>query len=257
MTIDLDGFETHLINSGYSRNTVKIYLRRLRTFSGQDADSFASSVSTAHRGGASASTVSSMLAAFKAYCQFAELDTELQYLYKYRTPKPQPPAPHPLPNGTKDVEKLLANSTGAVRVAIALGAYAGLRISESLSISSGSIVHGKLIIRGKGDKVRRVPISEALKRVLDEEITGPGNFIQMCDRSIRSKITQASIASGVRHRDGSPISSHDLRATFATACYENKHDILTVSRLLGHANVNQTQQYLGINEQAMAEAVEF
>lgn len=254
--IDLDGFEANLWNTGYSHNTVNVYRNRLRTFSNSDDELFTTAVANVRRNGAGPSTVASFLAAFKAYCVYTDNVTELEQLNRYRAPSQFAPVPHPLPNGMVDVEKMLANCSGPVRVAIALGAFAGLRISETRSVTTDCLLQGHLTINGKGDKLRRVPISKALQRVLDEEISAPGLLVPMCDRWIRTKISRVANDSGVFHDNGEQVSSHDLRATFATMVYEKTGDILTVSRLLGHSSVTTTQIYLGINERAMAMAVE-
>lgn len=48
-----------------------------------------------------------------------------------------------------------------------------------------------------------------------------------------------------------------MRATFATASYRHCKDIRVVQELLGHASVIQTQVYIGVEMDAMREAVDF
>jgi site-specific recombinase XerD len=78
-------------------------------------------------------------------------------------------------------------------------------------------------------------------------------LIPLEDRNARALIT------GIARRSGiiTTVSSHDLRATFATTVYDKTKNIRLVQSLLGHASVNTTMAYLGIdNDQARA-AVEF
>ncbi len=53
------------------------------------------------------------------------------------------------------------------------------------------------------------------------------------------------------------ISSHDLRATYATIIQSKTKDILVLKELLGHASVTTTQAYPLTSLEAMREAVEF
>lgn len=49
---------------------------------------------------------------------------------------------------------------------------------------------------------------------------------------------------------------HALRHTYATQLIMNNRDILTVSRLLGHSNIETTQRYTHILQENKAESVQ-
>ena len=255
MTVDLEGFEASLYTTSYSQNTIRIYVRRMAHYVSSGEPTFSAWVSNAHRAGAKAQVVSSMLAAAKAYCNYACLDDQRRELNKYKAPKPAPPSPHPLPNGIDDLYKMLEASSGFVRLAVGLGGFAGTRVSETRSLDEHSIDNNYLIIRGKGDKTRRVPINEPLANLIEEEYEGIGPMVPYGDSWLRKRISQSAIDAGVLHRDGSVPSSHDLRATFATGVFNRTKDIWLVSQLLGHGDVKQTQTYLGIDSAALELAV--
>lgn len=88
-------------------------------------------------------------------------------------------------------------------------------------------------VRGTKTKTsdRKIPVNRALRQVLDEikqdRIAGPLVDIE----DINPALKRACKAVGVP-----TLSHHDLRHYFATICIEQKTDIPTVSRWLGHAD---------------------
>ena len=205
---------------------------------------YAEWLNIARRSGASASTVRSRFFAGKAYFEWSAGDAGM--LAQYRLPSLPEPVPHPLPGGMADVRALLAHSSGEVNMIIALQGFAGLRISEARALTVHDIDWNRreLVIKGKGEKTRRVPISAELAPYLaDNTVTATGHYVTMSDRGARAAITRVARAAGVIGAGGS-VASHDLRATFGTAVYEKTGNILLVSRLLGHASVTTTQAYI-------------
>ena len=172
------------------------------------------------------------------------------------SPRVDPGLPRPMTR--EDLHKVLDSMTSAPdRRAVCLGAYAGLRISEvaRLDWSDVDLENRQLrVMNSKGNKSRRVPMSPVLFDVL-LPVTG-GNVVtggeahdtQWLARRIRKAFRRVGI-------DGS---FHQLRHRYATIAYEATGDILAVSRLLGHANVNTTQIYVRTRDdvaQAIAMAV--
>ena len=196
-------------------------------------------------------------ASIRAYCAAAKSffrwrDNSAGSLETFRVPPLPAPVPHPLPAGVDGVRRMIAGSTGQVRTIIALQGLAGLRVAEARAFDPSMIdaERGELVVRGKGRKIRRVPISTELAGILEDAVSGT-----MSDRGARAAVTRIAERVGVAGHDGT-VSSHDLRATFATAVYAKTGDILLVSRLLGHASVTQTQTYLGLGDAERREAVE-
>ncbi len=145
--------------------------------------------------------------------------------------------------------------------------YAGaLRVSEltTATLEDLKLEAGYMLVRGKGDKERIVPLGkpaqDALTQYLAEgrpalarrvsKARGNGNeavktpflFIAAGGRKLtRQRIWQmvgkASAASG-RH-----ASPHMLRHSCATHMVENGADLRTVQTILGHADISTTQVY--------------
>src|SRR5664280_2006297 len=140
-----------------------------------------------------------------------------------------------------------------IRRAVCLGAYAGLRISEAarLDWSDVDLENQELrVMNSKGNKSRRVPMSPVLLDAL-LPVTG-GNVVlggtvvagaePISTQRLARRVREAFKALGI------DATFHQLRHRYATIAYEASGDILTVSRLLGHANLNTTQIYVRTRE---------
>lgn len=182
-------------------------------------------------------------------------------LTEYNAPTPAQSYPHPLPGGLQDLEKMFdAASNIEQKILIALIGLCGLRVSEARSVGPANfdLEERILKVRGKGDKERIIPLSSKAWDILfpvvvDAWIKKQSTLLSYADRSARICITRiASRAKIIR-----PVSSHDLRATFATEAYNRTLDIRVVQELLGHSSVEQTQLYTRIAISAMRNAVEF
>jgi integrase/recombinase XerD len=133
--------------------------------------------------------------------------------------------------------------------------YAGaLRVSEivSLKIEDVKLEMGCVLVRGKGDKERIVPLGrsaqEALSIYLREsrpklagERNSPTLFIARGAKKItRQRVWQMVKAASETGRHASP---HMLRHSCATHMVENGADLRTVQTILGHADISTTQIY--------------
>jgi integrase/recombinase XerD len=134
--------------------------------------------------------------------------------------------------------------------------YAGaLRVSEivSLKLEDVKLDMGYVLVRGKGDKERIVPLGRSAQDALSiylrdgrPSLAGDRNspflFIARGAKKItRQRVWQmvsaASLSSG-RH-----ASPHMLRHSCATHMVENGADLRTVQTILGHADISTTQVY--------------
>jgi integrase/recombinase XerD len=147
--------------------------------------------------------------------------------------------------------------------------YAGaLRVSEIINakLEDLKLEAGYMLVRGKGDKERVVPLGKAAQNALTEylaqsrpvlaagkrnrasvTVSSPaGNspllFIARGGRKLtRQRIWQmVRAASTVSGRMASP---HMLRHSCATHMVENGADLRTVQTILGHADISTTQVY--------------
>lgn len=153
---------------------------------------------------------------------------------------------------------------------ICLMLWAGLRVSEvcALKMSDISLVRSDasiLIRHGKGGKVRTVPVSDKLRRVLMQwaehrrhyrlsahspyVVVGertPGMSRAGLDRVVRKYLQHV----GIEHH-----SCHSLRHTFAKRLAENGIRLEEIARLCGHENLETTRIYVEPSAQELRLAV--
>ncbi len=134
--------------------------------------------------------------------------------------------------------------------------YAGaLRVSEIIGVrmEDAKLDLGYMIVRGKGDKERIVPLGQgalvALKTYLQSgrEILCAGKSSPLlflgrrCRKLSRQRVWQ--MVSAASQSVGRHASPHMLRHSCATHMVENGADLRTVQTILGHADISTTQVY--------------
>ncbi len=145
----------------------------------------------------------------------------------------------------------------------------GLRVSELCALNRDSINmrSGEFAVRGKGDKVRLVYISETAKTALknyfekrrdvDEalfirnipahNVSRETSDLRLTSRSIERLVKYYSAKAGLSKK----VSPHTLRHSFATDLLINGADIRSVQALLGHSNITTTQIYTHITDKQL------
>ena len=134
--------------------------------------------------------------------------------------------------------------------------YAGaLRVSEivGVKLEDLKLEMGYVLVRGKGDKERIVPLGRSAQDALTGYIknsrpqftagkSSPFLFLRRKARKLtRQRIWQmVQSASAATGRKASP---HMLRHSCATHMVENGADLRTVQTILGHADISTTQVY--------------
>ena len=134
--------------------------------------------------------------------------------------------------------------------------YAGaLRVSEIIGVrmEDAKLDLGYMMVRGKGDKERIVPIGQSAlvavqtylqsgREVLCDGKSSPLLFVARgCRKLSRQRVWQmVSAASQAAGRHASP---HMLRHSCATHMVENGADLRTVQTILGHSDISTTQVY--------------
>ena len=134
--------------------------------------------------------------------------------------------------------------------------YGGaLRVSEVVGVKLEDLKLdlGYVLVRGKGDKERIVPLGmpaiQAIREYLGEgrEVLAKGRssplvFIGRGARSITRQWVWKTVRAACSH-NGRPASPHMLRHSCATHMVEAGADLRTVQTILGHADISTTQVY--------------
>lgn len=139
----------------------------------------------------------------------------------------------------------------------------GLRLAELCSLNRDlDLARDEFSIRGKGEKVRVVFLSDAaknaIKKYLDKRVDMKEPlFIQhahrktdegrLTPRSIERIVKYYAVASGISKK----VTPHVLRHGFATDLLSNGADIRSVQMMLGHANIATTQVYTHVTDKQL------
>ena len=124
------------------------------------------------------------------------------------------------------------------------GLYAGLRISESASITENEWRGDKLRFTGKGRKVREVPVHP--------DLAGKRHIILSHSTTADSLKTSCR---GLAFATGVSFSSHALRRTFAVSLAEARVSRDVIGALLGYAASVTTAHYAPVLFSEMREAI--
>jgi site-specific recombinase XerD len=148
----------------------------------------------------------------------------------------------------------------------------GLRVSELCSLDRDlDFDRDEFSIRGKGEKVRIVFISDearkAVKEYLDKrddmdealfvQVPGKGgkknldkqDSIRLTPRTIERGVKQYATKAGISKK----VTPHVIRHSFATDLLSNGADLRAVQALLGHANITTTQVYTHVTDKHLRE----
>ncbi len=140
----------------------------------------------------------------------------------------------------------------------------GLRLSEAVGLDLGDLRdEGALVrVRGKGDKLRLVPVGRQARRALADWLPlrarlvragEPALFVslrgtRLSRRSVQQRLERLRRERGLaRH-----LHPHMLRHAFATHLLESSGDLRAVQELLGHADIGTTQIYTHLDFQHLA-----
>ncbi len=165
---------------------------------------------------------------------------------------------------------------------------AGMRVSELVGINRDklNLQSGELSVRGKGDKIRVVFISNTAKAALEVYLNkrtdiDPALFVRdvkglkkfenkkmvetHCNASLRSvkdkndlRLTPRSVQRIVKYyavKAGivKDVHPHTLRHSFATDLLVNGADIRSVQAMLGHSSITTTQIYTHVTNKQLKE----
>jgi integrase/recombinase XerC len=143
----------------------------------------------------------------------------------------------------------------------------GLRLSELVNLNMDALdfSEGTVVVTGKGNKTRIVPIGEhaiqaiqtwcisrtqILLNKLANNSSEKAVFIglqgrRISARNIQYRLKEWSIKQGIN----SPVHPHMLRHSFASHVLQSSGDLRAVQEMLGHANISTTQVYTHLDYQ--------
>ena len=130
----------------------------------------------------------------------------------------------------------------------------GMRVSEIINVKLEDLKLelGYILVRGKGDKERIVPIGKAAQERISEYLAD--GRLALLNEKISSmlfvrrgggRLSRQRVWQMVKDASASvrPASPHMLRHSCATHMVENGADLRTVQTILGHADISTSQIY--------------
>jgi site-specific recombinase XerD len=139
----------------------------------------------------------------------------------------------------------------------------GLRVSELVSLNRDiDLSRDEITVRGKGEKLRVVFLSERAKNAIkslidfDEALfiqlgknASSADSLRITARSVERIVKSYAIKAGITKK----VTPHVVRHSFATDLLQNGADIRSVQALLGHASINTTQVYTHVTDKHLRE----
>ncbi len=150
----------------------------------------------------------------------------------------------------------------------------GLRVSELVSLPASAARRDArvIVVRGKGNKERLVPLNNAAKRATadylallteargEDGISGASKWLfpsfgdsgHLTRQHFARDLKALAAAAGLR---AAQLSPHVLRHAFASHLLHNGADLRVVQTLLGHADISTTQIYTHVLEERLKSLV--
>lgn len=171
-----------------------------------------------------------------------------------RLDQPKRPKYLPRPIPTKQLQDAIARAPERLHLMLTLAGYAGLRAAEIAGLRHEDIDHDQAVIRirGKGSKVRIVPLHPRVAQVAPEGAAGP--VVHWRGRPVSPGTVSANLAKYLRGV-GVDATGHQARHSFGTRTYAACRDLAAVQEIMGHASPVTTRLYVAYSPAVAAAAV--
>ena len=221
----------------------------------------------------SSTSIARIISSLKSFFNYL-LNTNLiesTVIQSLRTPKQKKSLPRPISSElaietikhAQDIEK--EKWIGLRNKSILMLLYGcGLRISEALNLNFEDINENDyLIIKGKGNKERMVPLMDYVKNDIENYIHEcPKNFMKDDPLFVGKRLDRLSpriiqyVLEKIRHNLSLPETAtpHALRHSFATHLLNSGGDLRTIQELLGHSSLSTTQKYTKVETEKLYDA---
>jgi len=142
----------------------------------------------------------------------------------------------------------------------------GLRVSELVGLPVSTLARGQtsLIVRGKGNKERLIPLGIPARRAVDAWLQlrqpkasrwlfpGSGSQGHMTREAVALLLKRLAAGAGL---PPSTLSPHVLRHSFASHMLAGGADLRTLQQMMGHADISSTQIYTHVLEERLTALV--
>jgi site-specific recombinase XerC len=213
------------VSRGLSAGTIAAYAREVRALDNPVTAGPNELRAELHRRGGAPATVARRIAAWRSFYGWLvrtdqRTDDPTDHLDR---PKVRPGLPRPVED-LDAVLDLLHPTDQAIAVFLA---ETGLRISEACGVSATPPVPDQLLVHGKGDKDRLLPLTDLARAALDEL----GGRLPASARTIQRRFREVG------------ISPHRLRHHLGCELAASGADLGEIQDILGHASPATTRVY--------------
>lgn len=170
-----------------------------------------------------------------------------------------PPRPRPVTD--RIWLELLAAAPPRQRLMARLAAEAGLRRAEVARVHHDDLIEDlagwSLIVHGKGNKQRTVPITDGLAEAIrGYHEYGQARGVHLFAGQIDGHISPNYVGVLISRLMPEGWSMHKLRHRYASRGYAGTKDIRAVQEALGHASVATTQRYTAVSNREVRAVTE-
>ncbi len=289
MSVDLF-LDMLVAERGASVNTLDAYRRDLTAVSEfiksdlqfATADDLARYLARLRKQKRAATTVARHLSALRQYYRFLQTEGMRDGDPTLHLERPRQPQRLPKTITAEEADRLLSvihtekgNASGIrLQLLCELLYGAGMRASEvvTLPLSAWQKNQKSLLVRGKGDKERMVPLTPPAQRAFMDYLAVRETFLSGANNKAQKYLFPSRGAAGhytrqrlhqeikvlalAAHLDPDQLTPHVLRHAFATHMLEGGADLRAVQQLLGHADISTTQIYTHVTAKRLQKTVE-
>lgn len=238
-------------NEDYSQHTLRLYADTARQFFEYanviSADNYKRFIATLEERGLSPKTIRLRMTGLEKMAEYAKKPIKL------RRPKISKSLDVDNVPTLKEYQKLLdwlrEKNNKDHYFFIKILATTGARVSEFLQITWEDVLSGVLIIKGKGNKYRRLFFNKELMDEVRQYVaqtgkSGPvatGRYGTITSRGLSQNMKAWGQKCGI---DTKKMHPHAFRHFFAKMFLKNNKDIVQLADLLGHGSIDTTRIYL-------------
>ncbi|WP_425407367.1 site-specific tyrosine recombinase XerD [Hwanghaeella sp.] len=282
--------EMLMVERGAAANTIEAYRRDLIDYCGflksrsvapdtADSDHIRQYLAGLARQGVKASTAARRLSSLRQFHKFLFAEAIRQDDPTVVIDAPRRGRPLPKIMSEEDVDRLLAAAGADVgpegtrlQCLLELLYATGMRVSELVTLPVTAVLRDEpfLLIRGKGDKERIVPISLPARLAVNAYLEDRSEHLpdgrespflfpsrgkegHLTRQRFGQILKELALEAGL---DPAKVSPHVLRHAFASHLLANGADLRVVQQLLGHADISTTQIYTHVQEERLKALVE-
>lgn len=226
-----------------------------------------------------ASSVARMLSCLRQFFQFLMQEGHILHNPTLNIARPRSRRPLPKLLSVQEISALFQfletndhPKTIRLYALLSLLYGSGLRISEAISLTVGHLQKDQpwLVICGKGQRERTVPLHSHTRGALERYLTVRSKFLgrkkecvwlfpapsqtgYLTRQTVGLALKDVAVACGIPSERLSP---HVLRHACATHLLDRGTDLISVQKILGHADISTTQIYTHVTPSRLQEAVQ-